>query len=221
MKTPNLLFWFLLAIAIFGTAVNDFHWLLTVAIWCIVVAVLADQTLSGIWYIPKGFHHSINLPTPFVRSRMGYAVTFPDSCRYIFPYPVGSSQKEGLNPDQKDWNKLFGFCFGLNRHRNSVRIGWRYNPIVEQIELGMYSYRDGVRNMSEIGSVPIGTPIWVYVDVRDWDEKTVLATIQLNDQKKAQTFLSKSSAIRFRLKPYFGGQEKAPKPIIIEKSKLA
>jgi len=96
--------------------------------------------------ILKGFHLAKNDFTyPMVHSGlMNKKVTFTDSCRYILD-----------NEDQKDWNKLFGFSFGFfplfkqyMQHQNSFRIGWRYNPESDKIEITPYYYIDGKRHFN-------------------------------------------------------------------------
>lgn len=60
-------------------------------------------------------------------------VTFHKDCEYY------------LNEqDQHDINKLFGYSFG-HHHKNSLRIGWRYDRDRKQIEVVSYIYIDGVR----------------------------------------------------------------------------
>lgn len=97
--------------------------------------------------ILKGFHLSINSFTyPIIHGGyMRKKLMFDDSCKYILN-----------NGDQKDWNKLLGFSFGFfplfkqyMQHENSIRIGWRYNPEKNTIELTPYFYIDGVRNYHE------------------------------------------------------------------------
>lgn len=60
-------------------------------------------------------------------------VTFHKDCEYNLP-----------SQDKQDINKLFGYSFG-HHHRNSLRIGWRYNEDRKQIEVVSYIYIDGVR----------------------------------------------------------------------------
>ena len=54
--------------------------------------------------------------------KMSCEVVFTESCRY------------NVGKDQSDINKLFGFSIGMH-HKNSVRVGWRYVPSADLIEI--------------------------------------------------------------------------------------
>jgi hypothetical protein len=69
--------------------------------------------------------------------RETYHVIFDGSCAYQLP-----------EEDQLDWNKLGGWSYGLH-HNNSVRIGWRYNPTINMIEMCLYEYVNGVRTVND------------------------------------------------------------------------
>ena len=64
--------------------------------------------------------------------KMSCEVSFTESCRY------------NVGKDQSDINKLFGFSIGMH-HKNSVRVGWRYVPSADLIEIVSYVYRNGER----------------------------------------------------------------------------
>lgn len=94
--------------------------------------------------ILREFHRPLALLPAFMREKlhdlsdmkwMTKDVIFDESCRYSL----------GLK-DQYDWNKLFGWCYGIfGIHRNSIRVAWRYNDESEMIEVGLYMYVDGFR----------------------------------------------------------------------------
>ncbi|MCQ2608766.1 MAG: hypothetical protein MJ197_08785 [Bacteroidales bacterium] len=93
------------------------------------------------YLIKKGHHYAT--PLELVKKFLGIrcavnrvvpaTVVFSPNCRY----DVGC--------DQSDINKLYGFSIGCRHHKNSARIGWRYVPKEDKIELVTYCYRNGVR----------------------------------------------------------------------------
>ena len=102
--------------------------------------------------IYKGFHRPFQLIPACFRflsfSRhfcISKHVLFTDSCRYNL-----------FGKDQKDWNKLFGFCLGINGiHKNSARCVWRYKPEADKIEIAAYYYIGGIRICRRLTTVKI------------------------------------------------------------------
>ena len=60
--------------------------------------------------------------------------------------------------NQSDWNKLMGLTTD-RIHKNSIRIGWRWNPRTQRVELGFYGYLNGTRFMQMLGDASPGQPI--------------------------------------------------------------
>jgi hypothetical protein len=92
------------------------------------------------WYkIKQGRHRAypFNLGIHFGKTSESYEVMFDDSCRY---------QLEGV--DQLDWNKLVGWSYGFH-HNNSIRIGWGFIPELDKIQLALYTYENGIREVVE------------------------------------------------------------------------
>lgn len=92
------------------------------------------------YYILKGWHYSINgLLRYFVKQSNTAIVTFDKSCWY----------------DTKVYgdhiNKLFGKSQYSNPHKHSYRIGWKPSKIENYIELYIYNYQNGIRNISKLG----------------------------------------------------------------------
>lgn len=105
--------------------------------------------------ILKGFHRPLSLIPPFLRRPkktdcdiyINKRIIFTDSCRYSLD-----------GGDQDDWNKLFGFCFGIfGIHKNSARAVWRYVPESDHIEIALYTYINGERDYQICTSVPINS----------------------------------------------------------------
>jgi len=152
--------------------------------------------------IEKGKHYcSRRLPGLHFRSSMSRRVTLNPSMLY-----------EHLNKDSYDWNKLFGFSFGFRHHNNSVRFVWR--PAFNypgMIEIGAYQYNKGVRSMEVICRLNAKQQIAYDFEISIYEGK---ARYYVNDDYHAQMAFKKPfSLFGFKLFPYFGGQNTAPKEI--------
>lgn len=139
--------------------------------------------------------------TVLIKPRLLHAtVTFDSSCIY----DVGSNQQ--------DWNKLIGLGFvgakdqqiGKPPHRiDGVRIGWRWNPQLQRIDLGSYTYVRGVLTSKKLTDVKIGEPIEVDIKV-DYKRKVYIVM----DKEEISYVHDKTIALKTGV--YFGGQEVAP-----------
>ena len=92
-------------------------------------------------YIFKGFHHSTQLP----KIHFGNCLSIVATVRF----DRNCAASVGNDVDQQDWSKLFGISFGFDRHRDSARWGWRYNPSKGLYEFSYYGYRDKIRYYAE------------------------------------------------------------------------
>ncbi len=96
--------------------------------------------------IKKNKHYSGFRFRPFFRCREVTVIfKFTESCRYI---------SDDLQLSEQI-NKLVGFG-ALWHHRNSVRIGWRYDAKKDRIKLYTYKYIEGVRIKKHFDTVRIG-----------------------------------------------------------------
>lgn len=135
-----------------------------------------------IYSVRKNKHYSGFRFRPFIRKKELKAwVCFTDSCRY---YTEDLQLKEQVN-------KLFGFGSILH-HRNSYRIGWRYNQENDVIDLFEYFYIKGQRHIKKFDSIRIGQ------------------TRKLKVKSKKTVWLG------VRLWLYYGGVAKAPKNIYVK-----
>ena len=153
--------------------------------------------------LKKGAHEPFprRNETTLIKPRLLHAtVIFDNSCMY----DVGSNQQ--------DWNKLIGLGFvgakdqkiGVPPHRiDGVRIGWRWNPQTQRIELGSYAYVRGVLSSKKLAEVKIDEPIDVDIKV-DYNRKVYIVM----DQEEISYVHDKT--IAFKTGVYFGGQEVAP-----------
>lgn len=122
--------------------------------------------------------------------------------------------------DQHDVNKLFGFSIGYH-HKTSFRFGWRPKIENKTIEIVAYEYQNGIRQTT-IPICEIQLNKWYSFKLIYSPEKqtstykvsrsSVDYKITSNDVK-----LNKSHGLGYTLRPYFGGNEKAPQKIIIFK----
>ena len=105
------------------------------------------QPINNTYAIKKCNHYSGKRFRFFFRKRkLSATLTFHKTCRY-----------EGDNQITEQINKVVGFG-SLNHHKNSIRIGWRYNVFNDNIDLFTYEYNKGKRTIIYMKSVKIGTP---------------------------------------------------------------
>jgi hypothetical protein len=114
--------------------------------------------------------------------------------------------------NQSDWNKLMGLTTD-RIHQNSVRIGWRWNPRTQLVELGFYGYLDGTREMPMLASVPLGQPIDCVLKMNDQGlfaqaGSATYSQSGSNGVALATTWILHSA--------YFGGDEKAPHELHVQ-----
>lgn len=150
------------------------------------------------YFIPKNWHYSLHLPWRVDTKKIfRFKVTFDLNCLY------------DLNSiDNLDINKLYGFSFGNNHHKNSIRIGWNCQEKNDKISLFAYWYQNGDRNSIKLLDVDIFQEIQITM-------------INLPSSNKCQIVIGKNIfSIPFnykdierkgwRLFPYFGGNQKTP-----------
>jgi hypothetical protein len=158
--------------------------------------------------IASGKHHSNH---DFIaRPHLGRHVDRELRFRAVFSANAAYTTQDPAN--QSDWNKLMGLT--TNRiHKNSIRIGWRWNPATSRIELASYGYLDGARGMHLLGSVA--------------PEKAVDCVLRMDDgglyaQAGGASFLQAGTlGAAFPMTwvlhtAYFGGDETAPHRIDVQ-----
>lgn len=112
---------------------------------------------------------------------------------------------------QKDTNKIVGLSDNWHHHKDSVRLGWRWNIIERKIEIMSIIYCRGKRTIKHL------------CFTEDNEDKEFEIMINKNNYiLRFDTTIyiaprrSKWSWIRYHLWPFFGGKEKAPKNIYIK-----
>lgn len=160
----------------------------------------------------KHFHYCLDyiLDIKYIKKWSGihidHTIMFTDSCKYLINEPSCV-------------NKLFGVCYGLfGVHKESDRIGWRYNNNTDMFELYSYSYNKGKLNKRMLDWFPVNTQIKVELNVdfnRELNIRTV--TFIVNDRaaevKTYKTNFDFSWALGLGF--YFGGKSRAPHNITL------
>lgn len=114
--------------------------------------------------------------------------------------------------NQADWNKLMGLTT-LDIHGDSLRLGWRYDPVDDEIELGLYAYIHGVRVDQYITSVAVET---VHDVTLSWTEDLLSAEVDGISVEVAGPMAHAPRVTWVLTTTYFGGDETAPHDIHVE-----
>jgi len=150
-----------------------------------------------IFTILKNTHKSFRLPR----------LTFKKEIRGNFNFISGIPYEI---EKQKDTNKLIGISDALHHHKDSIRIGWRYLPENNKIEISAIVYSNKKRTITKITEVHPKTVSKFLIKIEK--ENYV---VNVNDIEISTPRTSKYKFIRYILYPYFGGLTKAPNEIKI------
>lgn len=155
-------------------------------------------------------------PFPFPKFYFGDTI-METTCKFTFT----ESCKYDIDKDQNDINKLFGFGYGYH-HNISDRVGWRYDPELDQIELLTYIYNNKKRKSRHIAWVNIDDSVVITVkpqlDYRTGKLTTKFiiksndCSIEIMAYKQLSGF---SKWFKYSLGGYFGGNRKAPHNIYL------
>jgi len=112
--------------------------------------------------------------------------------------------------NQADVNKLFGFTdCGSLQHANSARFGWRYYK--NKLELFAYCYANSAREIKSMGAIEVGKLYSCTIVSKPGKYIFYLDGQNPVEMKRG----CNSASSRFRLYPYFGGDEVAPHEVNI------
>lgn len=154
--------------------------------------------------------------TPLLKT-CGVDVIFNRSCTYDF----------GDNPKQGDTNKLFGYSQGYH-HRNSVRVGWRWNVAEQKMHICYYAYENG-KNIhdglfADICGINLGQRVFISLKSEFISKQLLQDTVEIFDYE-SKALLGKYTKVRqvkyrmwqlsYYLTPYFGGTMRAPQTMTI------
>lgn len=151
--------------------------------------------------IPQGSHYCDgNIYTSINLSKLNFKVKFDSSAIYQTASPS----------IQVDINKLYGFSDNNNLHHNySARFGWRWRN--NELQIFTYIYNAGIVSYQRIGTAQIGVEETYSIEVANnsyifsFQEQTTIMP------RESTT----TTAIGYKLYPYFGGNETAPHNIKI------
>lgn len=105
-----------------------------------------------------------------------------------------------------DTNKLIGLSDGFKHHKNSIRIGWRYDAKTDKVELSAITYVNGNRQIDQLFKVNTYTKIDFEITIKKDRYELIINESYCIFNRVSKWFLP-----RLILKPYFGGKNKAPK----------
>lgn len=160
--------------------------------------------------IRKNTHSPLRMPRLLLgQDTVMCRAALTDSCRYTLP-----------PEDQPDINKLFGIgylnCLPIKSgkpvppHRcNSVRVGWSYDPATDSFPLSAYWYSEGKRHSHHMCSAVAGESFQVEIK-RKGREHLISIWTGLPSGPSRMSVEVRPSWLAYMLRPYFGGNRKAP-----------
>ena len=160
-------------------------------------AVSNEAAVAGYkkFIIKKGAHYSS--PNPYVltgKSQLVFNAVFDSSCIY--------TTKQAIN--QQDVNKLYGFSDCNSQHLvNSARIGWFWYE--GALHLSAYVHNNGEILIQEITTIPIGKVNKCRISCL-----AAVYEFEVNGIKVSLPRNCSGAYTRYKLNPYFGGDEVAP-----------
>lgn len=154
--------------------------------------------------IKKNTHAPLRLPKLLLfENYISTKVEFTDSCRY------------DIGKEQLDVNKLFGVGYFPGHHNNSVRFGWRYDKEQDAIEILSYFYNNKKRDFCSMAWVQIGFPAYYTIFIRENEHVLSIVTTNMFHEIAEVSVPVKGKKVGYLLRPYFGGNKKAPHDIEI------
>ena len=108
-----------------------------------------------------------------------------------------------------DTNKLIGLSDNWHHHKDSIRLGWRWNNTLDCLEIMIIKYSKSIREISLLKRIN-KSDLTKKHDFEIIIEKENYL-ISFSGETKTLKRDSKWSFLRVILKPYFGGKDKAPK----------
>ncbi|MBG9375885.1 hypothetical protein I5907_06545 [Panacibacter sp. DH6] len=141
-------------------------------------------------------------PNPFVltsAAKMAFTAIFDSTCTYQTVSPG----------NQEDINKLYGFSdCGSHHLDNSARIGWRWSD--DSLRLFGFVHNDGVMVFREITTASIGSTVTCRINCL-----AETYYFEVNGKSVSLPRHCSGKYSRYKLFPYFGGDETAPHDIKI------
>jgi hypothetical protein len=166
----------------------------------IILFILVACKGAVTYIIPQGEHTSGTHAALFSKRNMKFSATFDNSAIYTSADPT----------NQLDINKLYGFSDCNSEHQtNSARFGWRWNQ--NQLQIHAYVYTDSVRSEKFITAISLNQTYQYEILTSGNEYQFSINGLSV----KMPRGCDNDSDIRYKLFPYFGGDEVAPHKISI------
>jgi hypothetical protein len=150
--------------------------------------------------IKKGKHRSTYSYNTSRDTAFNWSIIFDSSAIYTTQDPA----------NQYDINKLIGWSdCGENHMDYSIRFGWRW--LNDSLEIHWFQHVNGNFSFAKICSVDLCEPYEYYLLIKDSEYKLCVSGNCVTIGRTCSSDYKK-----YKLYPYFGGQEKAPHNIKIK-----
>lgn len=149
--------------------------------------------------IKKGNNRSKYLPSLTCKSNISGFICFKGD----FSYDIGYKQI--------DSNKLIGLSDAIHHHISSIRLGWRWRIDLNCIEIVTIQYKNTSRKIEHLTYVYENIELSFSISI-----KNNYYEVEIGGITKIIPKSNKYNFIRYKLYPYFGGDESAPKEFNIE-----
>lgn len=165
--------------------------------------------------VPANMHYSLN----FMNFKPYFLKKENDFLKAFYKIQFTIESTYIIDKDQSDINKLFGFSYGMH-HKQSDRIGWRYNPDSDDISLFLYTYENGVRCKCFLTNVKLYEYYYILldVDIKDKYRYVYIKISNTNRDIKYENLFNLKHIPKcwgYTLGLYFGGNRTVEYPIRI------
>jgi hypothetical protein len=169
------------------------------AILALVSCTKIDDNGFKKYVIKKGNHVSGYRWNTTYENKFNIEVIFDESAKYTTDDPV----------NQYDINKLWGVSDCGNRHHdNSIRFGWRW--LNDSLEILWYRRLAGQFEFEKITTVNLDETNYMHLSISKNSYE-----LRVNEVIKTAQRPCSGDYKRYKLYPYFGGDETAPHNITI------
>jgi hypothetical protein len=158
--------------------------------------------VTTVYHIKAGDNYADHNDLSFTaKTTLTFSAIFDSSAIYTSKVPE----------NQHDINKLYGFSdCGVQHNTASARFGWNWRD--NALRIYAYCYRNGERISEELGTVELNQPA-------DYKLSIVGGNYIFTFKGKETVILRGCTVVesnsRYRLYPYFGGDEVAPHDVTI------
>jgi regulation of enolase protein 1 (concanavalin A-like superfamily) len=128
---------------------------------------------------------------------------------------VKFSFTDSMKVDSMHINKMFGLSSTLNVHGRSIRLGWRYEKLIDKFRIFSYVYRDGVRDLEMVEPVLVSAN--EELTVRLYSSKETFSVTLYKEEDTLMSILLYRKANKKKAylpcivtHPYWGGTESSP-----------